>query len=306
LSRPEKLLLVMNPNAGYGRAGKRLAAIEQAFHDRGIATDTLVTAHGGHGTELVQLAALEGYGGVIAAGGDGTVFEVLNGLYRRPREGRVPMGVIPVGTGNAFARDLGLMPGEWRKGVDIIASANRRRVDVARVTTETEQFHFINIVGMGFAVDAGIRARELKFLGNAAYTLGTLWQTLMLRSYRLRMEVDGKWIDEDNIFVEISNTRYTGTHFLIAPGAEMDDGLLDITLLGKLPRSRLLRLFPTIYSGRHVDYEEISVIRGKSIRIHGPSGYLLAPDGEFRGRTPAEITCLHRDLTIFAPPPVEA
>ena len=301
MTQPAKLLLVLNPKARHGRAHKHLAGIRRAFDARGIATDTLITAHRGHATEQLARCTLEGYDGVIAAGGDGTVFEVLNGLYRQARELRVPLGVIPVGTGNAFARDLGLLPGEWRKAVAMIAAARLRRVDVGQVNTAAEQFYFINIIGMGFVVDAGLWARRLKGLGNVAYTLGTLWQTLQLKSYPLRMEVDGRCIEQDNVFAEISNTRYTGTRFLIAPSAEMDDGLLDVTLLRKLSRSRLLWLFPTIYSGRHVEHKEISVVRGKSICIHAPQGYLLAPDGEFRGTTPATITCLRRDLTIFSP-----
>lgn len=301
MSRPAKLLLVLNPGAGFGRAGKLLAEIRQAFKDRDIVTDTLLTAHSGDARERLGASRLDGYDGVVAAGGDGTVFEVLNGLCRHSPDARVPLGVVPVGTGNAFARDLGLLPGEWRKAVSIIAAANLRRVDVGRVQTASEQFHFINVIGMGFVVDAGLRAQRLKRLGAVAYTLGTLWQTLQLKSYPLRIEIDGKTIEQDNLFVEISNTRYTGTSFLIAPGAEMDDGLLDVTLLQKLGRLRLLRLFPTVYSGRHVEYPEIQVLRGKSIRILEPAGCLLAPDGEFRGTTPAEITCLHRGLTIFGP-----
>jgi diacylglycerol kinase (ATP) len=301
LSQPGKLLLVVNPKAGFGRGAKVLAEIRQAFDARNIATDTLLTTHRGDASEQLAASRLGGYDGVVAAGGDGTVFEVLNGLYQHPREARLPLGVVPVGTGNAFARDLGLLPGEWRKAVAIIAAANLRRVDIGRVKTASEQFHFINIIGMGFVVRAGLTAQRLKRLGAVAYTLGTLWQTLQLKSYPLRIEIDGEVIGQDNVFVEISNTRYTGTSFLIAPGAAMDDGLLDVTLLQKLGRLRLLRLFPTVYSGRHVDYQEISVKRGKSIRILEPAGYLLAPDGEFRGTTPAEITCLHQDLTIFSP-----
>jgi len=301
LSEPGKLLLVFNPAAGHGRARKLLAEIQRAFRASGILTDTLTTACHGDATGQVSAAPLADYGGVIAVGGDGTVFDVVNGLYRHPRDARPPLGVIPAGTGNAFARDLGLLPGEWRKGVAIIAGANMRQVDVGRVNTASESFHFINIVGIGFAVDAGRTASRLKRLGPIAYTLGTLWQTLRLTAYELRLEIDGRTIEQDNIFVEISNTRYTGTSFLIAPGARMDDGLLDVTLLRKLPRLRLLRLFPSIYSGHHVDYEEVSVIRGKSIKILEPGGYLMAPDGEFHGSTPAEITCLHQDLTIFSP-----
>ena len=87
---------------------------------------------------------------------------------------------------------------------------------------------------IGFAVDAGKTSKRLKWLGNAAYTLGTLWQVLKLKSYPLRIELDGQLLEQDNVFVEVSNTRYTGTSFMIAPSAEIDDGLLDVTLLRRL------------------------------------------------------------------------
>jgi diacylglycerol kinase (ATP) len=244
---------------------------------------------------------LSAFDGVVAVGGDGTLFEVANGLYRRDRAERVPLGVIPLGTGNAFARDLGLQPGEWRSAVNIIAAAQKRAVDVGRVQTPSAQFYFLNIIGMGFVVDAALTAKKLKRLGRGAYTLAALWQVLNLKSYPVRLEIDGRIIEQDNVFVEISNTKYTGTEFLIAPAASMDDGLLDVTLLRKLRRLRLLRLFPTIYSGRHVEFEEVSVFKARSIRILAPAGYPMASDGEFHGETPAEVTCLHRDLDLFCP-----
>jgi diacylglycerol kinase (ATP) len=204
-----------------------------------------------------------------------------------------------VGTGNAFARDLGLLSSDWRKAVDILANGSTRQVDVALVRTGSDEFHYLNIIGMGFAVDAGLTAKKLKLLGNAAYTLGTLWRVLQLKSYPLEIEIDGQRISEDNVFVEVSNSRYTGTTFLIAPGALLDDGLLDVTLLRRLPRRRLLRLFPTIYTGRHVDFEEVGTYRASHVRINAPAGMMLAPDGEFRGTTPVDIHCLHKDLELF-------
>jgi len=116
------------------------------------------------------------------------------------------------------------------------------------------------------------------------------------------IDVDGREIRQRNVLIEVSNSRYTGTHFLIAPRASIDDGQLDVTLLEDLSRTRLLKLFPTIYSGRHIGYKEISVHQAKHISIRSPAGMLLGPDGEFKGRTPAQIHCLHRDLTIFARP----
>ncbi len=293
-----KLLLIFNPHAASGRASRLLPQIRDGL-ERVASIELVLTRHAGHAVELVAAADLGAFDGVIAAGGDGSLFEVLNGLYRKEAQHRVPLGLIPVGTGNAFARDLGLMPGDWQKGIDLIARNQLRRVDVGRVQTRSETFHFLNVIGMGFAVDAGMTAKKLKVLGHAAYTLGSLWETIKLKSYPLHIEIDGKNIRQDNVFVEISNSRYTGTSFLIAPDAQIDDGLLDVTLLSGLPRRRLLRLFPTIYSGRHVRYPEVSTFQARQIRIHAPGGQLLAPDGEFHGHTPADISCLHHDLEIF-------
>jgi len=294
-----KLLIIFNPNAAYGRSVRKLADIKARFANLGITTKFLPTTHSGHGSELVENTSLAGFDGLIAAGGDGTVFEVLNGLYTHPESARIPLGLLPIGTGNAFARDLDLKPGAWHDAIDLLHRGRTRKVDVGHVKAVDRTYYFLNIVGMGFFVDAGNTAQKLKFFGNTAYTLATMWQVLKLKSYPLRLEIDGQALQRENILVSISNTRFTGTHFLIAPDAVIDDGLLDVTILERLPRRRLLKLFPSIYSGRHVDYEEISTHKATHINIQSPASMLLAPDGEFCGHTPAEITCLHQDLTIF-------
>ena len=117
---------------------------------------------------------------------------------------------------------------------------------------------------------------------------------------RSRKEIDGNEIAEDNIFLEISNTRYTGTSFLIAPAAKLDDGLFDVTILRKLPKLRLLRLFPTIYSGAHVKFEEVSTCTASKVKIMMPKHRLLAPDGELHGETPATVTCLRQDMEVYS------
>ena len=261
--------------------------------------DFKTTAHAGHGTEMVAITDLSAYDGLVAAGGDGTLFEVLNGLYKQPKSARIPLGLLPIGTGNAFARDLQLKPSAWSEAIDLLHRDRTRQVDVGHVRSADGNYHFLNIVGMGFSVDACKTAQILNLLGNAAYTLATLWQVLKLRSYPLEAELDKRRISSNNVFITISNTRFTGTHFLIAPNACIDDGLLDVTILEKLPRLRLLKLFPTIYEGRHVAFKEVHSYQASRINIQSPVTMLLGPDGEFRGRSPAEITCLHKDLTIF-------
>lgn len=294
-----KLLVIFNPNAAHGRSARKLNDIEARFESLGIKTRFIPTTHPGHGVELAANTSLSGFDGLIAAGGDGTVFEVLNGLYQHPKAERIPLGLLPIGTGNAFARDLGLQPAAWREAIDLLHRGQTREVDVGHVKSTDKSYYFLNIVGMGFSVEAGMAALKLKFLGNAAYTLATLWKVLKLKSYPLVLEMDGETIHSNNVFVTISNTRYTGTHFMLAPEAIIDDGLLDVTLLEALPRRRLLKLFPTIYSGRHIEYREITTKKAAVINIRSPEAMLLGPDGEFFGSSPAEITCLHKDLAIF-------
>jgi YegS/Rv2252/BmrU family lipid kinase len=293
-----KFLLVFNPKAGAGRAARHLPAVQAALGNF-AGVDVLQTGGAGDAVRMVAGADLSEYSGVIAAGGDGTLFEVLNGLYTQDQSQRVPLGLIPVGTGNAFARDLGLLPGEWEKAVGLIRAGGTRLVDVGRVETESERYFFLNIVGVGLPVDGMKTAEKLKFLGNSAYNLAAFWCAMKLKSYPLSIETDGKSISQESMFLEISNTRYTGTSFLIAPDAVLDDGLLDVTLLSRLSRRRLLRLFPTIYSGRHVRYEEINSCKAKEVRITAPAGLTLAPDGELKGCTPATVTCLPKNLRIF-------
>jgi diacylglycerol kinase (ATP) len=295
-----KLLIIFNPHAAHGRSVKKLAAIRAAFEDLGFDATFMPTRHAGHARELVANARLSEFDGLVAAGGDGTVFEVLNGLYQHPKPGRIPLGLLPIGTGNAFARELDLRPDVLTQAIELLRRGRTRQVDVGYVKSADGSFYFVNIVSMGFAVDAGLTAQKIKFLGETAYTLATLWQVLRLKSYPLVLEIDGRPVASDNVFVTFSNSRYTGTHFLIAPDAKIDDGQLDVTILDSLPRSRLLKLFPTIYSGRHIEYKEVSSYRASRIIIRSPQGLLLGPDGEFCGRTPAEISCLPGDLTIFS------
>lgn len=295
-----RLLLIGNPWARAGRAGRLLPAVRAAFTARGAESVFLETAGPGQATGLVAGVDLDAFDGVVAVGGDGTLHEVLNGLFQHEPASRKPLGVVPAGTGNALAREFGLGPRNWEEAVTRIARGETRRCDVGRVEAAGERFHFLNIIGIGLPSDAVLAARRLKFAGNAAYTLAVLWQALKLRSYPLVIELDGLRLERENLFAEVSNSRYTGSKFLIAPGARMDDGLLDVTLLGRLGRVRLLRLFPTVYHGGHVAYPEIETFRACRVRIASPPGALLTVDGEVRGRTPVEIECLPGAVDLLA------
>ncbi len=167
-----------------------------------------------------------------------------------------------------------------------------------------DDYYFINIIGMGFVVDAGRTTMKIKKLGKSAYTLTTLWQTAKLKKYPIKLTLTDKnnqieVIDQDLVFVEVANSRYTGTSFLIAPEAKINDGLLDVIILKKISRAKTLRLFPSIYSGKHINYEEVECRQVKSISIETPKPMPLMPDGEFLGQTPVTINCIEQTLGIF-------
>ncbi|MCB1584191.1 MAG: diacylglycerol kinase family lipid kinase [Xanthomonadales bacterium] len=300
----QKILIIFNPHAGSGRAQKYLPLIKDYLQQQNIDFDVLATERSGHAQSLVQSADLANYQAVIAAGGDGTLFEIINGLMSHQADKRIPFGVIPVGTGNAFSRELGLMPTDWQKGIDIIAKKHIKTIDIGQAKTDTQSFYFLNIIGMGFVVNAGRTTLKIKKLGKSAYTFATLWETAKLKKHPIQLTMtlaDGTTndIDDDLVFVEVANSRYTGTSFLIAPDARIDDGLLDVIILKKISRPKILTLFPTIYSGKHVNYKEVETHKVKSITIKTPQPMPLMPDGEFIGETPVTIACLPSALKLF-------
>jgi diacylglycerol kinase (ATP) len=158
--------------------------------------------------------------------------------------------------------------------------------------------HYLNILGLGFVADVVLSASRMKILGNLSYTIGVLLRTISLKPYHFHMELDGRVIDGEGVFTEISNTRYT-SNFLMAPAARIDDGLLDITVLGRLTRRRLLAAFPLIFTGEHVKIPEVQTYTARHISISTDTPKVLTPDGELLGQTPVEVDCLPRDIEVF-------
>ena len=295
------LLIIFNAHAGSGHADKLLPDIEAYLTKTGMAYKLKKTGRPKDVHALVTQSELNHYSAVIAAGGDGTLFEVVNALMRVRPEQRLPLGILPVGTGNAFSRELGLKPADWKKAIDIIHRNKLRPVDVGKVQTSDQQFYFINIVGIGLVVNIGRTTQKIKKLGPVSYSMAALWETLRLQPNPVRISIDGELIEDDLVFVEIANSRYTGTSFKIAPDAKIDDGLLDVVLLKPIARWRILNLFPTIYSGRHVEHPEIETHRGHTITLSTDEPMPLMPDGEFIGQTPATISCEPMALQLLSP-----
>lgn len=294
-----KIIIVYNPKAAHGRVKKILPDVKALFKEKGIDAEFRMTEYQYHGMEIVKEIDFKDYDGIISAGGDGTLFEVINGYFLNPGSKRIPIGVLPIGTGNAFARDLYPADGKWEEAVDVIGLNKPRKVDVGHFKTQGKEFYYMNILGLGFVSDVGKTAYRIKFLGNVSYTIGVLYQMAFLKTHHISIELDGKKYERENIFVEISNSRYT-SNFFMAPGAKIDDGLFDVTLLGKANRRQLLKAFPKVFTGEHVDLDIVETFQAKHIKIETNIPKVLTPDGEILGESPLEVECLEKAVEVFA------
>ena len=194
-----KILLIYNPNAGHGRSEKLLPDVKNYFKEKNIKIDVQLTERQGHGKQMVGEANLDAYDGLVAAGGDGTLFEVVNGLFQNKSKKRIPIGVLPTGTGNSFSIDLGLDKTKWKDAIDLVSLNKPRKVDVGYFKANNEEYYYLNILGLGFVSDVGKTAIGFKALGNLSYTIGVIYQTIFLKSHHVKIEYDGKVLEQENI-----------------------------------------------------------------------------------------------------------
>ncbi len=277
-----KILLVYNKKTAHKVSAKKLKVVKILLDEYKIDADIVYTQYSRHAIEIVKEADFSKYDGVVGAGGDGTLYELVNGYFLNKSEKRIPIGIIPVGTGNAFVRDIGFVKPDIEKAIQIIKEQKTRKIDVGRYKNMNQTRYFINILGFGFVTDVVHTAINFKFFGNFAYSIGVLYRMVILKTNVMKIEIDGQKYEYDELLVEISNSKYTAD-YLMAPSAEIDDGYLDVIIAKKMGRLKLLSLFSKIFKGNHID--EIKQ---------------LSPDGELEGETPIEVKCLHKAIEIFA------
>jgi YegS/Rv2252/BmrU family lipid kinase len=292
-----KLCMIVNPRAGKKQG---LAAADRGtvlLQQHSICVETLVSTHPGHTVQLARDLDLNDWDGVLAVGGDGTLFELINGLLESNERISIPIGQIPVGTGNSFIKDLGISTIE--DSVEHIVQRNLCRVDLGHFSCSTGTYYFINLLGAGFVSNVAYRAGKYKALGALSYILGVIEEVVGLKSSPVTLEIDGQVFQRDAIFVEICNSRYTGGNMMMAPAAAIDDGLLDVVLLNRITRKTLLKLFPRIFNGSHIEAEAVEVFRGKKIVLRTETPLALTPDGETFGETPIEVSIFPGKVELF-------
>lgn len=301
----KKTLLILNPAAGKGKGEKNFAAVLSALAEKFKNLEVKRSEYPGHIVEISKNAVKNSCQRIISIGGDGTPFEVINGLYADGKPGQeIELGMIPAGTGNSFIRDFDdAVPGKWLKHV---LKGKTRKIDMVEFTYFMQgkevKNYFINILGVGLIADILKLANEkLKFLGTVGYSLAVLIRLFKGMNNRINVTIDNRTIELKNSALVISNSKYTGGEMKITPMADTNDGKVDMIVFNEVNRREILNIFTNVFKGKHVNHPKVKVFKGSAMEIDAEPQQLLMADGELLGETPMKLKVLPGELKILAP-----
>jgi YegS/Rv2252/BmrU family lipid kinase len=305
--------IILNPTSGNGNGLHALPQIERLCKQHGISFDLVRTERPGHGIELTRQAVKDGYKVIIAAGGDGTVNEVINGLMQCRQEGLTipPLGVLCVGRGNDFAGSMGI-PADLEDGVKAFVDDHHRIIDIGKVAggEYPEGRYFGNCVGVGFDAITTIEVHKLpRWGGFIAFMVAVLKTVFLYNKAPLATTVyDDKTLTQRSLLISIMNGRRLGGGFYMAPNSEPDDGLLDLCIAEQMSSFEVIKMIPHFTRGDQATQPAIKTGQAAHITITAVDGPLPAQtDGEIIcvDGTRLEIEVLPRQLEIICKKRVE-
>jgi diacylglycerol kinase (ATP) len=252
----DRFFAIVNPAAGGGRSAKLAGPALARLREKGLKVDVIASTAQGHAVQLAREAYDQGYRRFLAAGGDGTAHEILNGVFAgRCAVQRIALGFLPLGTGNSFLRDFA-EDGE-AASMQALLEGRTRTVDLLRLTHAAGEIYSFNLLSVGFTADvAALTNRVFKRFGDLGYLFGVFVRVVQLRrrSMALRCDRDTEWDERRSLFLTFNNSKYTGGTMLIAPDADATDGLIEFVRWGPIGRLGLLRNLPRLYDGSHTKH----------------------------------------------------
>ena len=277
-----RYLAIVNPAAGGGKAAKLLGPALEKLKAAGIQVDVRETSASGHAAELARAAWGEGYRKFISVGGDGTSYEIINGLYPMAGDNEKPtLGFLPLGTGNSFLRDFSDRGVEH--AMESLIAGRSRPCDVLRLTHKGGVIHYINILSIGFSADvATLRARRFSNWGEIGYQTAIFLCLARFRRRPFPLTVDGEQqVDRRPcLFLTFNNTKFTGGTMMIAPTAASDDGLIEFVRWGPIGRVGLIQNLPKLYDGTHIQHPLAEVRKVRRVDFHLDAPVDVMIDGE--------------------------
>jgi YegS/Rv2252/BmrU family lipid kinase len=304
---PDKWLMIVNPNAGVKKGVRDWTLISRLLNEAGISHLCVLTERRNHANQLVGEFIEEGYRKIAVVGGDGTMNEVVNGIFQQKHvsPSEIILGMIPVGTGNDWCRTFAI-PFDYKEAIQILGKGKTFLQDVGRINyfkgQVSLQRYFINIAGMGYDALVAKKTNMSKEKGKGGpltylfFVFSSLFQYKFIEAV---IEVDEKLVFKGEMFsMNVGICKYNGGGMMQVPAAIPDDGLFDVTLIKKAPKWMVIRHARKLYDGTLVNLPFISTFRGESIRIRSVGKIYLEADGESLGHSPFVYEMVPRSLKV--------
>lgn len=288
--------IIYNPTSGREAIKKNLPDVLEILENAGYETSAHATTGEGDAIEAAKLAVERRYDLVVAAGGDGTINEVVNGMAEQ--EYRPKLGIIPVGTTNDFARALQI-PRDIVAAAEIIAKGDRIPIDIGRMNEK----YFINIGGGGSLTELtyDVPSKLKTVLGQLAYYLRGIEMLPSLKATNMSIEYDGKLFEGESMLFLVGLTNSIGGFEKLSPSSSINDGMFTLLILKKTNLADFIRIASLALRGEHINDPKVIYTKANRIKVHSDEKVLLNLDGEFGGVLPAEFVNLYRHFEVFVP-----
>ncbi|MBM7505097.1 diacylglycerol/lipid kinase family protein [Agromyces aurantiacus] len=296
---PRRLLLAVNPYASFGRTRWVGPAVAERLADEGYEVALIREANFELLRRETQSAFEQGTDGLVVVGGDGMISMGANILARTG----VPLGVVAAGTGNDFARALGLPHDNPEAAIEALVDALRRPpqvVDLGLAHHGELRTWFACVLSAGFDAVVNERAnRMVRPRGPSRYTFALVRELATFRPRRYAITIDGVRREQAAMLVSIANTPSLGGGMRIVPHADLSDGILDVFIVHPLSRMGLLAVFPSVFAGEHVGHPAVEFAQARRVRLEA-DGIVAYADGERLGALPVEVEVVPGALSVFA------
>jgi len=305
----KRIHMLVNPYSGNKKGRKTSEVAKSLFEQQGRQVETYYSAYSGHLIKLASEIKAKATDVFVVVGGDGSLSEVITGRMQSTSEKEELFGLVPAGTGNSMANDLGITSTET--AVEHILQGRTQTLDLAKVEmadglpgaiegTMTRYSH--NLVTWGLGVDSTIKAEKMRWMGPLRYDVGIVMAILANNRRQATLTVDGVTMESDYTLFLIQNSQTGGSMLPLAPGASLDDGLMDIGILKKMTRREVFKAFGMLKSeGRHVFHPQVDYHRFTSLSIATPEPTAINVDGENIGSTPLSMQVLPSAIKICVP-----
>jgi YegS/Rv2252/BmrU family lipid kinase len=307
-TRNDKRLVIVNPNAGKGKGKKDWEKVSSLLNKYELPFSVFFTKKKMDGAELTKNGIASGFRNIITMGGDGTMNEVVNGIFTQTTcpTSDITLGMLPVGTGNDWGKMFEI-PGEYENAIRIIKEHNLFVQDIGILTyfkgKEIEKRFFLNIAGLGFDAIVVKRTNAQKDKGRSGKTIyfyNLLMSLLGYRSTRTEVSIDGQKFENSTFTISIGIGKYSGGGMKQTPFAIANDGLFDMTVIGDMSKLEIVRNLSLLYNGKILEHPKIKGYKGKNIKINSDRLIYLEADGESLGHTPVEINIIPSSINIVS------